>query len=156
MHSGSIVSCSYSHLQAFITRLFHCFNGKWINYFNLWLPKLRYFSIIVNYQKENFSSVNWNSKASPNVSAATRHLESFPQQLSMNCFINFTACLIISFLFHQINLKAACFLICQLSRHLSILTLYKLPWYLYSSFYPRWSSVSRGFPITETCWLLPQ
>lgn len=138
MNSGKgIVSCSYSHLWAFVPGLFHHFNGKWFNdrkikTWNLWPHKLRCFPITMNYHRKNYSSIIWNSKASPSLSAAIRHLESFLVQLSMNCFINFTACMIISFLFHQIKLKAAWFFICQMSRnfsivYLNILTLYKVP-----------------------------
>lgn len=72
------------------------------------------------------------TKKKPSLSAAIRHLESLLVQLGMNCFINLTAYIIISFLFHQIKLKAAWFFICQMSRnfsivYLNILPLYKLP-----------------------------
>lgn len=123
------------YARSFVTGLFHHFTDSVMTKFkpvNLWLHKLRCFPITMNYHRKNYSSIIWISKNKPSLSAAIRHLESLLVQLGMNCFINLTACRIISLLFHQIKLKAAWFFICQMSRnfsivYLNILPLYKLP-----------------------------
>ena len=112
----------------FVTGLFHYFSGKLFNEctiknYESVASQTEVLFYYYEFTEENFSSSTGHSIASLSLFAATSLLESLIAQLSMCCFIKFTACVITSFLSHQINLKAAWFLTCQVSKNLSILCL---------------------------------
>ena len=94
-------------LDYFTTSVENYLMNAQLKIMNLWPHKLKYLSITMNSQRKNFSSSTGLSIASLSLFAATSLLESLMAQLSMCCFIKFTACVITSFLSHQINLKAA-------------------------------------------------